>query len=94
MEKPGFISEVYVKKDTKTTKKKPTKKTKEKKIKKDPRIESEYFEDVEITDPVTGKKIIQRVKVVRYKTVKNESAKGVLEEDAEDLKRTLDVFSV
>lgn len=82
-----------MKKDTKTTKK-TIKKTREKKTKKDSRIESEYFEDVEITDPVTGKKIIQRVKIVRYKTVKNESAKGVLEEDAEDLKRTLDVFTV
>jgi hypothetical protein len=31
---------------------------------------------------------------VGVKTVKNELAKGVLEEDAEDLKRTLDVFTV
>ena len=96
MEKFRFIDEVSVKKeyDIKNAKKKSSKKkTKEKKTKRDPRIESEYFEDIEMTDPLTGKKIIQRVKVVRYKTVKSESSKGVLEEEADDLKRTLDVFS-
>lgn len=82
-----------MKKDVKKVRKKTTKKVKEKKERKDPRIECEYFEDVEVIDPATGKKIIQRIKVVRYKTVKNESSKGVLEEEVEDLKRTLDVFS-
>jgi hypothetical protein len=60
---------------------------------KDPRIESEWLEDVEITDPKTGKKQIHRVKVTRYKPAKDDRAKGIFEEEAEDLKRTLDTFN-
>ena len=35
---------------------------------KKPKIEKEYWEEVEITDPNTGKKIKQRVKITRYKS--------------------------
>lgn len=42
-------------------------KTKSKKKRKDPRIESEYFEEIEVRDPNTGKVSIQKVKIVRYK---------------------------
>ena len=30
-------------------------------------VESEYYENIELTDPVTGEKIITRQKIVRYK---------------------------
>lgn len=40
---------------------------KPRKKRKDPRIEQEYFEDIEVTNPKTGEKIIQRVKITRYK---------------------------
>jgi hypothetical protein len=94
MEEYRFFDEVFVKKENsfKNAKKKTSKKKKEKPARKDNRIEKEYYEDVEITDPVTGKKYIQRVKVVRYKTIIDQIGKGVLEEDADDLKRTLDTF--
>lgn len=41
---------------------------KARKKRKDPRIEQEYFEDIEVTNPKTGEKIIQRVKITRYKS--------------------------
>lgn len=43
-------------------------KRKQKSIVKKPKIESEYWEDIEVTDPATGKIIQQRVKVTRYKS--------------------------
>ena len=39
-----------------------------KKKRKDPRIEEEYYEEVEVTDPVTGEKITTKVKITRYKS--------------------------
>ena len=39
-----------------------------KKKRKDRRVESEYYDEVEFTDPSTGKKIKQKVKVTKYKT--------------------------
>ena len=65
-----------------------------KKPRKDPRVESEWFEEVEITDPKTGKKQIHRVKITRYKPVKDDRSKGIFEEEADDLKRTLDTYNV
>lgn len=32
-------------------------------------VEREYFEEIEITDPLSGKKFIQKVKITRYKTL-------------------------
>jgi hypothetical protein len=40
---------------------------KPKKKRKDRRVEREYSDWVEVTDPVTGKKIKQKVKITRYK---------------------------
>jgi len=63
---------------------------KPRKKRKDPRILEEVFEDVEITDPNTGKKTIQKVKITRYKPVgeKKVGNKGLqeleLEEEYED----------
>ena len=39
----------------------------EKKSTTPPIVESEVYEDIEVVDPNTGKKTIQRVKVTRYK---------------------------
>ena len=53
-----------------------------KKKRKDSRIEAEYFDEIEITDPVTGKKSIHKVKVTRYKSSveKQIGLKGISEE--------------
>lgn len=63
-------------KDLDSKSKKPRKK------RKDPRVLEEFFEDVEITDPDTGKKSMQKVKVVRYKLIgeKKVGQKGLQEE--------------
>lgn len=55
---------------------------KPRKKRKDPRIENEFFEEVELTDPATGIKTKQKVKIVRYKTVgvKKVGNKGLSEE--------------
>lgn len=37
------------------------------KKRKDPRIEKEYYEEIEVTDPKTGEKKLQKVKITRYK---------------------------
>jgi len=52
------------------------------KVRKDSRIELEYFEDMEITNPKTGEKTIQKVKVTRYKSMEEKIVgnKGVAEE--------------
>jgi hypothetical protein len=53
------------------------------KKKKDKRVEKEYWEEIELTDPNTGKKIKQRIKVIKYKTVstyKPIGNKGIVEE--------------
>jgi hypothetical protein len=59
-----------------------------KKKRKDPRIEKEWFEEIEVTDPVTGEVVKQTVKVVRYKATggpKPVGNKGILEEiESED----------
>ena len=39
-----------------------------KKKRKDSRIESEYLDEIEITDPITGKKSMHKVKITRYKS--------------------------
>ena len=55
---------------------------KTKKKRKDPRVECEYEEEVELTDPETGKKFKQKVKITRYKAVgkKPVGNKGIAEE--------------
>lgn len=61
-----------------------TEEKKPRKKRKDPRIEREYFDDIEITNPVTGEKSIQKVKITRYKAVgapKEIEKKGIVEED-------------
>jgi hypothetical protein len=61
----------------------------QKKKRKDNRIESEYVDEIEITDPVTGKVSIHKVKVIRYKSAaeKQIGQKGISEEleGSEDL---------
>lgn len=60
-----------------------------KKKRKDNRIESEYIDEIELTDPITGKVSIHRVKVTRYKSAaeKQIGQKGISEEleGSEDL---------
>ncbi len=58
---------------------------KPKKKRKDPRIEEEYFENIEVTDPKTGKITTQKVKVTRYKAVGSKPIgnKGLPDEDIE-----------
>jgi hypothetical protein len=53
-----------------------------KKKRKDNRIESEYFDEIEITDPNTGKKSTHKVKITRYKSAveKQIGQKGISEE--------------
>lgn len=41
---------------------------KPKKKRKDRRVEREYYDFIEVTDPTTGKVIKQRVKVTKFKT--------------------------
>lgn len=55
--------------------------------KKDPRIEEEFYEEIEVTCPNTGKKIKQKVKVTRYKAVgpKPVGNKGISEELNEEI---------
>lgn len=53
------------------------------KKKKDDSIEKEYFEEIELTDPITGKKFLQKVKITRYKTLSTNN-KSVIEELEED----------
>lgn len=57
-------------------------KKKPRKKRKDPRIEEEYFEEVELTDPATGKLVKHKVKITRYKAVGERPVgkKGVVEE--------------
>jgi hypothetical protein len=61
---------------------------------KDPRVEKVFYEDVEMVNEKTGKKYIQKIKIVRYKTPFGDRAKSFLEEDADDLERTLDAFNI
>ena len=59
-------------------------KPKSKKKRKDPRVENEYFEEVELTDPETGEKFTQKVKITRYKSSgmpKLEGKKGLPDEE-------------
>lgn len=60
-----------------------------KKKRKDPRIESVEYEDIPITDPITGKVSILKVKVTKYKSAaeKQIGMKGISEEleGSEDL---------
>lgn len=84
MEKSRSIFEVIV-----TDKEKKTKKPR-KKEKLDPLVESEVFEEVEFTDPKTGKRVKQKVKIVRYKTIPYKAIRSVLEEDDEALFKTIE----
>lgn len=52
--------------------------------KKNENIDLEYWDEVELTDPITGKKFTQRVKITRYKSLKVKD-KGVTEELEDDL---------
>lgn len=55
---------------------------KPKKKRKDRRVEREYFDWVEVTDPTTGQVIKQKVKITRYKTKGGRfAAKPVVEEE-------------
>jgi hypothetical protein len=47
-------------------------------------IESEYWEEITLTDPTTGKTFSQKVKITRYKTP-NSRGKGVFEELEDDV---------
>lgn len=57
---------------------------KPRKKRKDNRIEKEYFEEVEIIDP-QGNKIVQKVKITRYKTIGDKPVgnKGIPSEEIE-----------
>ena len=57
-------------------------KSSKKKKRKDNRVELEYWEDIEVTDPKTGEKVIKKIKITRYKTVKERELgkKGISEE--------------
>lgn len=69
------------------TNKKDTKPKKIRKKRKDNRIEKEYEETITVLDPVTGKAIIQKVKVTRYKTVSEKLVgnKGLIDEEIEHI---------
>lgn len=61
------------------------------KKRKDKRIEEEYWEEVEVTNPKTGKVSKQRVKITKYKMLADiNKSKGVLEE-LEDTKGDMSV---
>ena len=47
-------------------------------------VESESYKEIEITDPITGKKITQKVKVTRYKP-KTIAPTSIDEEDANEV---------
>lgn len=47
---------------------------------KDPRIECEYYEEIEITNPKTGKVIKQKVKVTRYKPAGEQRSDKLLDD--------------
>lgn len=57
-----------------------------KKKRKDPRIESESWEEIELTDPITGLKFMHKVLVKKYKPIEDKLVgnKGLMEE-LEDL---------
>lgn len=64
---------------------------KTRKKRKDKRIEKEYFEEIELTDPITGEKAIHRVKITRYKAISEKPVgnKGLIEE--EELEHVLEI---
>jgi hypothetical protein len=55
-------------------KKKPSKKTE----KLDPRVEKVYEDWMELTDPVTGKRVKKKVKITRYKTAGEQAERHVI----------------
>jgi hypothetical protein len=103
VEKYRNIDEELMEKDKKPSKAKKKQKTSKKKskedledeelVKKDPRIERIFYEDVVMTNPKTGEKYTQKIRIVRYKTQFSDRAKSILEEEADDLQRTLDAFN-
>ena len=58
----------------------------EKSKKKDPKLESESFEEIELTDPITGTVSVHKVLLKKYKPVADKLVgnKGLMEE-LEDL---------
>jgi len=56
--------------------------------KKNDNVELEYWEEVVLTDPTTGKKFTQKVKITRYKSQTNKD-KGVIEELEDELPAVL-----
>jgi hypothetical protein len=62
-----------------------SKNTVKKKERKNPMIENEYFEEIEVIDPKTGEVLIQKVKVIRYKPVRQKPVgnKGLPDETIE-----------
>ena len=58
---------------------------KPRKKRKDNRIELEYFDEIEVTNPVTGEITKQKVKITRYKAVgtKLVGNKGISDEELE-----------
>lgn len=56
--------------------------------KKNDNIEKEYFEVIELTDPTTGEKYKQKVKITRYKTLIADE-KSVLDEIEDDTSTAL-----
>lgn len=51
--------------------------------KKNDNVETEYWETITLTDPVTGKSITQKVKITKYKTP-DIKGKGIAEELEDD----------
>lgn len=60
--------------------------------KKDPKLEVEYFEEIELTDPITGKVFKQKVLIKRYKPIADKlvGMKGLMEE-LEDLDESFQI---
>lgn len=71
-------------------KEKKVRKTRKKDSKLDPLVESEFLEEIEITDPKTGQKIKQKVKITRFKPIPYKAIRSVLEEDDEILFKTIE----
>ena len=74
-----------------TEEKKENTKKETKSRRRDTYVEKEYWEDIELTDPVSGKKIIQRVKIKRYASTPRDEdgnlfTKDMLEELLEEVK--------
>jgi hypothetical protein len=84
------------KKKRKAPKKKKTKEELENEdlTEKDSRVEKVFYEDIQMINEKTGEVYVQKIRIVRYRTPFGDKAKSFLEEDADDLQRTLDAFNI